>query len=120
YLREQGGTTEAEMLRELLLTTDENKRDGIFTILKSSPILPKTRSFLEKADTEYRKGKIDLMEVYLLAASRSETNEKVGKKTTKEGRAVLGSRSVSCSMAYQAGARGIDPNFLWETNQQAI
>jgi dTMP kinase len=122
--REPGGTPEAELIRETILTISEEKRKENFSLLKSEEksklLLEKTKKLLEKAELEYKKENIGLMEVYLYAASRSETNEKIVKTSLLEGKAVIGSRSVSCSMAYQGNARGIDTDFIWKTNMEAI
>ena len=118
--REPGGTIEAEMIREIILSTSEEKRIELFSSIKEVDILDRTKNLLKLAEKEYLSNRMDMMEVYLFAASRSETNEKVVKKALAEKKAVLGSRSVSCSMAYQGHARGIDKNFVWETNMKAI
>jgi dTMP kinase len=118
--REPGGTIEAEMIREIILSTSEEKRKELFSLIHQTDILSRTKNLIELAQKEYLSNNMDMMEVYLFAASRSETNEKVVKKSLKEKKAVFGSRSVSCSMAYQGHARGIDKNFIWETNMKAI
>ena len=118
--REPGGSPEAEIIRNIILTTSEEKRKKSFELIRESSILDKTRALIELAEEKYKVGEMDMMEVYLFAASRSETNEKVVKLALKNGQAVMGSRSVSCSMAYQAHARGMDKDFVWETNMKAI
>lgn len=119
-IREPGGTKEAERIREAILSIEEQNRVDFFNEFIHMDFLDQTFDLLKKAKMYYEENDITMMEVFLYAAARSEIHEKVIKKSLKSGKTVIGSRSISCSMAYQVGARGADPNVVWGVNQDIM
>lgn len=128
--REPGGTTESEVIREIILGTNEETRAKNFENALKMDILTLTREYLEKAFELYNKlssmnnSNNDLLvgeiEAFLYAASRNETNHKVVINNLEKGLNVIGSRSVACSMAYQAGARGLKFEDVWQINKPTL
>jgi len=127
--REPGGTYEAEIIRKIILCLSDSERDSYFGMAQDLDILPLTRDYVNKAYKIFKEsGSLDkaddktvgLMEAYLYAASRNETNNKLVNPALKEGLTVIGSRSVACSMAYQANARKLGYEQVWGINKPAL
>lgn len=126
--REPGGTKEAEVIREILLCLDDYERKQHFQRVLSMNLLPLTKEYVEKAYHIFNsldqltdnQEQVGAMEMYLYAASRNESNNRLVLPSLKEGKAVIGSRSVACSMAYQGNARGLGYEKVWETNKPAL
>jgi len=127
--REPGGTKEAEVIREIILCIDDDQRESFFEQVKTLNLLPLTKDYIKKAyDIFKQSGNLDqandetvgLMEAYLYAASRNETNNKLVTPSLEEGLTVIGSRSVACSMAYQANARNLGYEVVWNINKPAL
>jgi dTMP kinase len=128
-LREPGGTKEAEVIRTIILSIDDTDREKYFNQVLQMNILPKTRDYVKKAYEIFKDiediNKTDdktvgLMEAYLYAASRNESNNRFVIPQLKKGKAVIGSRSVACSMAYQANARNLGYEFVWSINEPVL
>lgn len=119
-LREPGGTTEAEVIRDVILNPDYSLKKRISFIdflLQGEIIEPLTRQYLLLAKNEMNQhGLNGKAEVYLYAASRAETNKKMVAPAKVEQKTLLGRRSVACSMSYQGFAREIGMDFVWEQN----
>ncbi|MGF7535720.1 dTMP kinase [Bacillus mexicanus] len=130
--REPGGTSEAEVIREIILGIDEKVRLQNFDKVLKMDILKLTREYVNKAFDFYKSmPDMDItdsnnmmmvgeIEAYLYAASRNETNHKIVIKGIEKGLNVIGSRSVACSMAYQAGARGLKFEDVWSLNKPTL
>jgi dTMP kinase len=84
-------------------------------VLKAHDMFNQFKSIKDAPDKE-----VGLMEAYLYAASRNETNNKLVIPMLKEGKTVVGSRSVACSMAYQANARNLGFETVWSINKPAL
>ncbi|QST02920.1 dTMP kinase (plasmid) [Pontibacillus sp. ALD_SL1] len=122
-VREPGGTKEAEIIRDILLSTThrEEDREECFHILFESPLHTLTHTYLTHAYNEIRRNGLNgAAEVYLYAASRNESNKNVVQKARRDGRIILGDRSVACSMAYQAGSRGMGADWVWSVNEPTL
>ena len=126
--REPGGTNEAEVIREILLCIDDAERNQHFQRVLEMDLLPLTREYVEKAYSIFKSLKqltnnqeqVGLMEMYLYAASRNESNNRLVLPSLEEGKAVIGSRSVACSMAYQGNARNLGYERVWEVNKPTL
>lgn len=122
--REPGGTPEAEIIREVLLSTDitnEQRINKISSLTKTNAINDSTRRLLKKALSELSKGAINgTAEMYLYTASRSESINNVILPTLKERNHVIGNRSVACSVAYQGNARGLGMELVWKVNEPIV
>lgn len=104
---EPGGNETSKLIRESILVDNlKESKNKLLLALKNKTISQETRKLLEIAKVHFDNEDIGLFETYMYAASRSETNEKVVKEKLKEQN-VFGTRSISCSMAYQGGGRGI-------------
>ena len=121
-LREPGGTAEAEKIRSVILDVNEDKRESTLVGLLNDPsVLPITKEYLQNALLLYRKeGITGNVEAQLYAASRAQTNRTLVSPALAEGKSVFGSRSVACSMAYQAYARGLGMEEIWQLNLPAL
>lgn len=127
--REPGGTLEAEIIRNIILCTNDQDRELYFQEIFNKSLLKQTREYIEIAYKIFGEMNninasdektIGLMETYLYAASRNETNNKLVIPSLKEGRTVIGSRSVACSMAYQGNARNLGYDFVWSKNAPVL
>ncbi|WP_088362509.1 dTMP kinase [Bacillus cereus] len=127
--REPGGTVEAEIIRGIILCIDDEMRKQYFDQALNMDLLPITKEYVLKAYDMFNQFKsikdapdkeVGMMEAYLYAASRNETNNKFVIPMLKEGKTVIGSRSVACSMAYQANARNLGFETVWAINKPAL
>lgn len=127
--REPGGTKEAEVIRNIILCIEDNEREKYFKEVLELDLLKKTKVYVEKAYeifknfsniNEAEDKDVGLMEAYLYAASRNETNNRLVIPSIKDGYTVIGSRSVACSMAYQANARDLGYDLVWEINKPVL
>jgi dTMP kinase len=119
--REPGGTANAEVIREVLLSDlmEAERLSKLRGIYEDCTEL--TQTYLQiSMKILKREGMNGEAEMYLFAASRAETNEKLVKPVLEEGKVVIGDRSVACSMAYQGHARGLGMNLVYRTNQPAL
>jgi dTMP kinase len=126
-LREPGGTPTAEVIRDVLLSKEYTILERLSLIqpfIYNNQATGDTKEYLQHAFSELkRNGLTAKAEVYLYAASRAQTNQTLVIPAMKEGKTVLGRRSIACSMSYQGFARqeeGIDMDFVWEANRDAI
>lgn len=113
---EPGGSESSKLIREALLV--DSKVDSIKILEKaiSSDKLSEKAVQLLKEAVEHRiNDNIGLFETYTFAASRCETNKDVVKKKLSKQH-ILGTRSISCSMAYQGGGRGVPFNEIKKAN----
>jgi dTMP kinase len=122
--REPGGTIEAEKIRDVLLSTTIKQNDRVNAIdqlLEDKSVIEKAKKLLVLAKSEIQEHDITgLAEVYLYAASRAQSNETLVLPALKEGKLLLGRRSVACSMSYQGKARGYGMDFVWNANKEAV
>ncbi|MCK2000123.1 dTMP kinase [[Brevibacterium] frigoritolerans] len=127
--REPGGTDEAEMIRSIILCISDEERKKYFEQALNMNLLNLTREYVLKAydifnsfdDIHKADDKIvGIMEAYLYAASRNETNNRLVIPNLEQGLTVIGSRSVSCSMSYQGNARGLGYNLVWDINKPTL
>lgn len=127
--REPGGTEEAEIIRSIILCISDEERKNHFVQALNMDLLDLTREYVVKAydifnnfdDIQQVDDKIvGNMETYLYAASRNETNNRLVIPNLEKGLAVIGSRSVSCSMSYQGNARGLGYNLVWDINKPTL
>jgi len=127
--REPGGTEEAEVIRKIILCISDVERESYFKHAKTFNLLPLTKDYINKAYEIFKVSgslnqaddkTVGLMEAYLYAASRNETNNKLVTPLLEEGLTVIGSRSVACSMAYQANARNLGYELVWNINKPAL
>lgn len=122
-IREPGGTPEAEIIREVILNADYDDKKRIEELEKvlQMSIETLTKEYVEKAKKIIEEKGIDgESEMYLYAASRNESNQKVVRQAKKDGKIIIADRSVACSMAYQGYARGIGMEKVWEVNKPTI
>lgn len=123
-VREPGGTPEAEKIRFVILDKDASITERLTilaNLITSGDISPLCKDYLEKAKDQIIEHGLDgVAEMYLYAASRAESNQKVVRKAKEEGKIILGDRSVACSMAYQGFARGIGMKPVWEVNKPTL
>ena len=120
--REPGGTPEAEIIREVILSNHLSQQERIEKIqdLLTINVNPTTADLLKKSISTIKKEGISNAEPFLYAASRSESLNDSIIPALKEGRPVLGRRSAACSVAYQGSARGFGMNDIWELNEPII
>ena len=127
--REPGGTEEAEVIRNIILCISDKERKKYFEEALKMSLLKKTREYVEKAYEIFSsfgdlkkadKKSIGLMEAYLYAASRNESNKRLVVPSLNKGLTVIGSRSVACSMAYQANARNLGYDVVWKLNEPVL
>lgn len=121
---EPGGTKEADIIREVLLSPSQTAAERIkfLELLCASSYISDTCSvYLKQAIEQLRvNGLTGEVEAYLYAASRAETNQKIVIPSLKEGKLILGRRSVACSMSYQGEARGLGMQNIWSINKDAL
>lgn len=121
---EPGGTPEADIIREMLLSsnvTHAERIEKIRVLQNSAAISSQCSSYLEKALSVLEaEGITGEAEAYLYAASRAETNQKIVIPSLTQGKLILGRRSIACSMSYQGEARGLGMDHIWGINQAAI
>lgn len=121
--REPGGTVEAEIIREVILNKEFNDVDRIQKIefLLQQNINSNTKNLLEKSLIEIQEKSINgVAEMYLYAASRSESLEKVVSPAVSKKQFVIGNRSVACSVSYQGNARGLGMERVWKVNEPIV
>src|SRR5690606_26329601 len=110
-VREPGGTTEAEVSRSVILESDmgiTERMAMIDRLREEAEITELCQRYLSKALEEMAKNGLNgKAEAYLYAASRQESNQKIVVPAKREGKTIVGDRSVACSMAYQGKARGL-------------
>lgn len=123
-VREPGGTKEAEVIRAVILEKDMNIDDRIAVIrdlAENKNITALCKHYLLHAKEEMKtNGLSGEAEAYLYAASRQESNQKIVVPAKREGKTIVGDRSVACSMAYQGKARGQGMDFVWNLNRPTL
>lgn len=123
-MREPGGCEEAELIRDVLLNPTYEKYDYIkklHELVNQYSINDLTKQYIQTAIRIIEKDNMTgEAELFLYAASRSETNEKVVLPALENKQLILGRRSVACSMSYQGKARNLGMDRVWEVNQPAI
>lgn len=122
--REPGGTPEAETIRSVILEkdySDKERLEKLTSLLVSNEINLDTHNALSKAYEIIQKDGINgEAEVYLYAASRSESLEKSVRPAIQAGKHILGNRSVACSIAYQGNARNLGMEEVWSVNSPIV
>ncbi|PGK51420.1 dTMP kinase [Priestia megaterium] len=121
---EPGGTREADVIREMLLSphiTEQSRTETLKTLQMSKTVSEVCSTYLLQAIEELKKnGLTGKVEAYLYAASRAETNQKIVIPSLSKSKLILGRRSIACSMSYQGEARGLGMHKIWDLNQEAV
>lgn len=119
-VREPGGTPEAEIIREVILSnqmTIEKRIKTVEELIENKNVIELCQFQLNATLKELKQnGLTGLAEAHLFAASRAQTNQTFVVPQLKDNQFLLGNRSVACSMSYQGYARGLGMDKVWEMN----